>query len=81
VGGLAAGVVLLVMDGKATMEPPPGQQPNDFYDTAVPGYIALAGGAVFTGVSIYLFATHKSAPFVAPTQGGGGATVGFATRW
>jgi hypothetical protein len=79
VAGIATGVVLVSLDGKCPETPPAGQQCNNFYDTATPGYAALAGGAVFAGLSIYLFATHKSAPVVAPTQGG--ATVGFATRW
>jgi len=79
VAGLGTGIVLVALDGKCPTEPPAGQQCNDFYNTATPGYIAIAGGAVFTGLSIYLFATHKSAPVFAPTQGG--ATVGFATRW
>jgi hypothetical protein len=79
VAGIATGVVLVSLDGKCPETPPVGQQCNNFYDTATPGYAALAGGAVFAGLSIYLFATHNSAPVVAPTQGG--ATVGFATRW
>jgi hypothetical protein len=79
VAGFAAGVVLVAIDGKCPDEPPPGQQCNDYYDTALGGYASLAGGAVFAGLSIYLFATHKSAPIVTATQGG--ATVGFATRW
>lgn len=79
VAGLATGVVLIAFDGKCPETPPPGQQCNNFYDTATAGYATLAGGAVFAGLSIYLFATHKSAPVVQPTAGG--ATVGFATRW
>jgi hypothetical protein len=79
VAGIATGVVLVSLDGKCPETPPPGQQCNDFYNTATPGYAALAGGAVFAGLSIYLFATHNSAPVVTPTAGG--ATVGFATRW
>lgn len=79
VAGLATGVVLVSLDGKCPETPPAGQQCNNFYDTATAGYAALAGGAVFAGLSIYLFATHKSAPVVKPIQGG--ATVGFATQW
>jgi hypothetical protein len=79
VAGLATGIVLVALDGKCPQEPPVGQQCNDFYDTATAGYAAIAGGVVFSGLSIYLFATHKSAPVVAPTHGG--ATVGFMTRW
>lgn len=83
VAGLAAGVVLVAIDGKCPDEPPPGQQCNDYYDTALGGYASLAGGAVFAGISIYLFATHRSGPVVTPTitPTQGGATVGFAARW
>jgi hypothetical protein len=79
VAGIATGVVLIAFDGKCPETPPPGQQCNNFYDTATAGYATLAGGAVFAGLSIYLFATHKSPPVVQPPAGG--ATVGFATRW
>jgi len=79
VAGLATGIVLVALDGKCPETPPPGQQCNNFYDTALPGYASLGAGAGFAALSIYLFATHKSAPVVAPTQGG--ATVGFATHW
>ena len=79
VAGLGVGAYLVALDGKCSMEPPAGQQCNDLYATATPGYVALGAGAVFAGISIYLFATHDSAPVVTPTQGG--ATVGFATRW
>ena len=79
VAGLATGVVLVALDGRCPETPAPGQQCNDYYDTSTAGYAALGAGAVFAGLSIYLFATHHSAPVVAPTPGG--ATVGFATRW
>ena len=79
VGGLATGVVLIAFDGKCSETMPAGQPCPNYYDTAVPGYAALAGGALFAGLSIYLFATHDTTPVVAPTSGG--ATVGFATRF
>lgn len=79
VAGLGTGIVLVALDGKCPEEPPPGQQCADYYDTAVGGYAALGGGVAFAALSIYLFATHDSAPVVQPTPGG--ATVGFATRW
>lgn len=79
VAGIATGVVLVALDGRCPQTPAPGQQCNDYYDTATGGYVALGAGAVFAGLSIYLFATHGSAPVVAPTPGG--ATVGFASRW
>lgn len=78
-GAIVTGAVLVGLDGRCSTEPPAGQQCNDLYATATPGYIALGGGAVLAGISIYLFATHKSAPVVQPTSGG--ATVGFAWQW
>lgn len=82
--GLATGGVLLGLDGRCPSEPPAGQPCNDVYATATPGFIALGGGVLFTGVAIYLFVTHTSAapatvPVVAPAEGG--ATVGFHSRW
>ena len=74
-----AGIVLVALDGKCPIEPPAGQQCNDFYDTATPGLHRARRWRRVPAVSIYLFATHHSAPVVAPTAGG--ATVGFATRW
>ena len=79
VGALATGAVLVAMDGRCSKQPPAGQQCNDLYATATPGFITLGAGAVLAGISIYLFATSDKGPYVAPTQGG--ATVGFATRF
>lgn len=83
VAGLATGGVLLGLDGRCSIDPPAGQPCNDVYATATPGFVTLGAGAVLTGISIYLFATHRSAqaPVVTPVQGGAGATVGFVTRW
>ena len=78
-GGIGAGVTLSVLDGRCTETPPAGQPCRYFHNFQPWGYVSLAGGAVLAGISIYLFATHDSAPVVAPTQGG--ATVGFATRF
>lgn len=81
IGALATGAVLVGLDGRCPSTPPPGQQCNDVYATGTPGYIALAGGAVMAGISIYLFATHEKsrAPYVAPTQGG--AVAGIELHW
>lgn len=79
VGGLIAGGILVALDGRCPSETVEGQPCNDLYATATPGLISLGAGAVFTGISIYLFVTHKAAPVVQPTRGG--ATVGFATSW
>ncbi len=78
-GGLITGAILVGLDGRCSKQPAAGQPCNDLYSTATPGYIALGAGAVFTGISIYLFVTHKTAPIVHAMQGG--ATVGFATSW
>jgi hypothetical protein len=79
VAGLATGIVLVALDGKCPETPPPGQQCRDFYATAPYGYATLGAGVGFAALSIYLFATHKSAPVFTATPGG--ATVGFATRF
>lgn len=82
VGGLGTGAVLLGLDGRCSNSPPAGTLCN-VYDTKNSGFIALGAGAVFAGVSIYLFATQPSAPsktaFVAPT--GDGAIAGIAGSW
>jgi hypothetical protein len=82
VGGLATGAVLLGIDGRCSNSPPAGTLCN-VYDTKNSGFIALGAGAVFAGVSVYLFATQPSHPaktaFVAPT--GDGAIAGIAGSW
>lgn len=82
VGGLATGAVLLGIDGRCSNSPPAGTLCN-VYDTKNSGFIAVGAGAVFAGVSIYLFATQPSHPaktaFVAPT--GDGAIAGIAGSW
>lgn len=78
-GGIGAGVTLSVLDGRCTETPPVGQPCRYFHNFQPWGYVSLAGGTVLAGISIYLFATHDTAPVVAPTRGG--ATVGFATRF
>jgi hypothetical protein len=79
VAALGTGATLSILNNDCTETPPPGQQCRDFYAFQPAGYITLAGGAAFAVLSIYLFATHTTAPVVAPTQGG--ATIGFATRF
>jgi hypothetical protein len=82
VGGLATGAVLVAFDGRCSNTPPAGTLCN-VYDTKNTGFIALGAGAVFAGVSIYLFATQPSHPaktaFVAPTSDG--AIAGVAGSW
>jgi hypothetical protein len=82
VGGLATGAVLLGIDGRCSNDMPEGHLCN-VYDTKKTGFIALGAGAVFAGVSIYLFATQPSHPaktaFITPT--GDGAIAGVAGGW
>jgi len=82
IGGLGTGAVLLAMNGSCSNSPPAGQLCR-VYDTAAPGYGALAGGAVFAGISIYLFATqskeHGKTAFIVPTRDG--AIAGIGGSW
>ncbi len=86
VAGLGAGAVLLALDGRCPSDPQAGQPCPDVYATATPGFIALGAGALFTGIAVYLFATHPSEPSKAAvtptvTPAPGGATVGLFSRW
>jgi hypothetical protein len=82
VAGLGTGAVLLGLDGRCSNSPPAGQLCN-VYATKTPGFAALAGGAVFAGISIYLFATQPKDPaktaFIVPTPDG--AIAGLAGTW
>lgn len=83
VGGLGAGIALVVLDGRCQGVAPVGRPCTNVYQTATPGYLALAGGVALTAVAVYLF-THDGAPpartaFVAPVREG--AIAGFATSW
>jgi hypothetical protein len=83
--GNGVGATLVALDGKCSKEPPMGMTCNDLYATATPGFVALGAGAVFAGISIYLFATQGSADhksgvsYVAPTRGG--AVAGYSIVW
>ncbi|NVB80803.1 MAG: hypothetical protein HOV81_20570 [Kofleriaceae bacterium] len=79
--GLATGAVLVGLDGRCSKEPPAGQQCNDLYATATPGYIALGAGAVIAGISVYLFATHESGHVATVTPTQGGAVASYMVRW
>lgn len=80
VAGLAGGGVATYLDGRCKEEPPAGMTCRDLYSNQPAGYLALGAGAVFAGVSIYLFATHESGAYVVPAQGGG-AVAGYSLRW
>jgi len=83
IGGLGAGAVLLAYDGRCKDG---STDPNcpDVYNNAGPGFAALGAGAVFAGLTIYLFVTRNpdapsSTAYIVPT--GDGAVAGFTTRF
>ncbi|MBV8763100.1 MAG: hypothetical protein JO257_37790 [Deltaproteobacteria bacterium] len=82
VGGLGTGAVLLALDGSCSKKTV--GTPCPVYDFKAGGIGTIAGGAVFAGISAYLFATQskehpKKTAFLAPT--GDGAVVGIAGSW
>lgn len=84
VGALAVGAYLLSKDGDCRTTPPAGVTCPDVYNNAVPGYLAVGGGAVLTGLSIYLFVrgggnAKAQTAYMIPTSGG--AVAGFAARF
>lgn len=84
VGALGAGAFLLSQDGDCKTTPPAGVTCPDVYNNAVPGYLAVGGGAVLTGLSIYLFVRaggsgKAQTAYLVPTSGG--AVAGFAARF
>ncbi len=83
---LGAGAVLLELDGSCRTDQAPGVVCPDLYNTATPGYLALGGGAVLAGVTIYLFVHSSgggdhpsSTAFVVPARGG--AVAGYTMRF
>jgi len=82
-GALGVGGYLVVIDGRCKVDVMAGMICPDLENSATAGYATLAGGAVLTGISVYLFVrvagpTTKTA-FVAPT--GGGAVAGLVGRF
>jgi hypothetical protein len=82
VGGIGTGAVLLALDGSCSMKTV--GTPCPVYDFKAAGYGTIAGGAVFIGISVYLFATQsqehpKRTAFFAPA--GDGAVAGIAGSW
>ncbi len=82
VGGIGTGAVLLALDGSCSKKTV--GTPCPVYDFKAGGIGTIAGGAVFAGISVYLFATQghehpKRTAFVAPT--GDGAVAGVAGTW
>jgi hypothetical protein len=83
-GALGIGAYLLSKDGDCKTTPPTGVTCPDVYSTAVPGYLAVGGGAVITGLSIYLFvrgggSSNAKTAYMVPTNGG--ALAGFSARF
>jgi hypothetical protein len=83
-GAIAVGVYLAVEDGKCQTAPETGHPCNNVYSYSPYQWVTLAGGAVLTAATVYLFATmsHEDSgrtAFVAPTQGG--AIAGYSFRW
>jgi hypothetical protein len=83
VAGLGTGAVLFALNGSCSNTPPAGQLCR-VYDTRNAAIGALAGGAVFAGISIYLFATQSKesaskTAFIVPTADG--AIAGVAGSW
>jgi len=83
-GGLAvvalgAGGYLLATDGDCKTQPPAGVTCPDVYNNAVPGYLAVGGGAVLAGLSVYLFVrgggSSSRTAYVVPTAGGAYAAL------
>lgn len=81
VAGLVGGGYATYLDGRCNGEPPVGMACRDLYATQPYGYLGLGAGAVFAGISIYLFATQDSGgAYVAPASNGG-AVAGYSLRW
>jgi hypothetical protein len=85
VGALGVGIYLVGTDGNCKTNPGPGVTCPDVYNNAVPGYLALGGGAVLTGLSVYLFfkssgsSSSARSAYVLPTNGG--AFAGYSARF
>lgn len=52
---LAAGVVLVLLDDDSTTSLPGTAQRETYYDTATPGLITIASGALIAGLGAYLY--------------------------
>jgi hypothetical protein len=83
VGALGVGAYLVAIDGRCKVDVMQGMICPDLENSATAGYATLAGGAVVTGISVYLFVRGRGSAtrtaFVAPT--GGGAVAGLVGRF
>lgn len=84
VGAIGAGAYLLSKDGKCKDGSDDPLRCPELYENKPPGWGAIAGGAVFAGITVYLIVTRpspakKTQAFVAPS--GDGAVAGISGRW
>ena len=82
VAGLAAGTVLVLIDGPVIRD---GERLREERDTLLGGYSSLAGGAVLLGLSAWLFSidhdddSQSRAAILPSVQSGGGSLVWTGT--
>lgn len=84
VGGVAivGGSVAIAID-QDEYAAPAGQNQRQFYtDSAEPGFVALASGAVLVTAGVYLLWSRRQATSTPTVDArAGGAVIGFAHRW
>ena len=83
-GAIGVGAYLLSKDGTCKDGSDDPLRCPDLYENKPPGWGAIAGGAVFAGITVYLIVTRpsparKTQAFIAPS--GDGAVAGFTGRW
>ncbi|MBA3461637.1 MAG: hypothetical protein H0T46_16865 [Deltaproteobacteria bacterium] len=83
-GAIGTGAYLLSKDGTCKDGSDDPLRCPDLYENKPPGWGAIAGGAVFAGITVYLIVTRpspakKTQAFVAPA--GDGAIAGVSGRW
>jgi hypothetical protein len=84
VGAIGAGAYLLSKDGTCKDGSDDPLRCPELFENKPPGWGAIAGGAVFAGLTVYLIVTRPSPAkqtqaFVAPS--GDGAVAGISGRW
>jgi hypothetical protein len=82
VAGLAAGITLIVLDGRGTCDAPEGALCRDTYETMTPGIVLTAAGgaaAVGSGVLFWLDARSTSRAALVPQLGP--RQAGLAAVW
>jgi hypothetical protein len=71
---------LLAVDGSCPDDLAQGMTGSNVYNTATPGYLALGGGAVAAGITVYLFLRKDDreaarTAIIVPTRGGAMASL------